>query len=113
MFALEALSLVGETYGNSKSVHKSCVTEKYCQHPMSQVVQTSWVTMGLMYGQYIHKEVIRRACDLIMSRQNPDGSWLQEDAEGIFNETCVIDHPNDKFSFTIWALGMADGYLKS
>lgn len=27
--------------------------------------------MGLMYAHYPHKEVVRRACDLIMSRQQP------------------------------------------
>ncbi|GHJ90428.1 hypothetical protein NliqN6_6830 [Naganishia liquefaciens] len=132
MFALESLSLAGETYGNSASVRKackflvnhqmedggwgetymSCVTNVYSQHTKSQVVQTSWALLGLMYARYPDKQVIRRGCDLIMSRQQANGSWLQEDVEGIFNKNCGIDYPNFKFSFTIWALGKAAHYLR-
>ncbi|KAJ9110722.1 hypothetical protein QFC20_002763 [Naganishia adeliensis] len=132
MFALESLSLAGEVYDNSPSVRKaceflvkhqmddggwgetymSCVTNVYSQHEMSQVVQTSWTILALMYARYPDKQVIRRGCDLIMSRQQPNGSWLQEDVEGIFNKNCGIDYPNFKFSFTIWALGKASHYLR-
>ena len=41
-----------------------------------------------------------------------DGSWAQEAIEGMFNRTVAISYPNFKFSFTIWMLGKADGYLK-
>ena len=30
----------------------------------------------------------------------------------MFNRTVAISYPNFKFSFTIWMLGKADGYLK-
>lgn len=36
---------------------------------MSQVVQTSWAVLALMYARYPDKQVIRRGCELIMSRQ--------------------------------------------
>jgi lanosterol synthase len=39
-----------------------------------------------------------------MRRQQPNGEWLQENIEGIFNKSCAISYPNYKFSFTIWAL---------
>ena len=42
-----------------------------------------------------------------MERQQPNGSWKQEQIEGIFNHNCAISYPNYKFSFTIWALGKA------
>jgi lanosterol synthase len=45
------------------------VTNEYSQHEMSQVVQTSWAVLGLMYARYPDKQVIRRGCELIMSRQ--------------------------------------------
>ncbi|KAH8090819.1 putative lanosterol synthase [Filobasidium floriforme] len=131
MFALESLSMAGETCENSESVRRacaflagkqmkdggwgetymSCVTAEYCQHEQSQVVQTAWAVLSLVYGRYTDKQVIRRAVDLIMSRQLRDGRWLQEDTEGIFNKNCAIDYPNYKFSFVIWALGRADKYL--
>ena len=98
----------------------------------AQVVQTAWAVMGLMYAKYPHPEPIERAVKLVMSRQLPvrsysprvhfrahirifsfqDGSWAQEAIEGMFNRTVAISYPNFKFSFTIWMLGKADGYLK-
>ncbi|TIC01122.1 terpene synthase [Wallemia mellicola] len=124
MFALESLSSVGEHYDNSEKVKKacefllskqkedggwgesylSCELEEYTHHENSQVVQTSWVILALLHAKYPHKEPIKRAVRLIMSRQNKDGSWTQEAIEGIFNKNCAISYPNYKFSFTIWAL---------
>lgn len=42
---------------------------------------------------------------LIKSRQQANGEWLQEDVEGVFNCTCTIAYPNYKYYFCIWALG--------
>ncbi|EJD41513.1 terpene synthase [Auricularia subglabra TFB-10046 SS5] len=131
MFALESLSLVGETHGNSESVrracafliahqkadggwgesYRSCEEHRYIEHEKSQVVQTSWAVLALMYGKYPHREPIERAVRLVMDRQLPNGSWAQEAIEGIFNKTCAISYPNFKFSFTIWMLGKAHRYL--
>ncbi|RXK41597.1 lanosterol synthase [Tremella mesenterica] len=132
MFALESLAIAGETYDNSERVKRacsfligkqmedggwgetymSCVTEKYSQHDQSQVVQTAWAILALIYAQYPVKDVIRQAVQLIMSRQRTDGRWEQEDTEGIFNKNCAIDYPAFKFVFCIWALGRADRYLR-
>lgn len=130
-FATESLSLVGETYGNStysrKACHfllkkqrvdggwgesyKSCEQGAWVEHAESQVIQTCWAVMALMYARYPHAEPIERAVRLVMSRQRPDGSWPQEAIEGVFNKTCAIAYPNFKFSFPIWMLGKAPGYL--
>ncbi|KAF7321689.1 Terpene cyclase/mutase family member [Mycena kentingensis (nom. inval.)] len=132
MFALESLSLGGETYANSSSArracdflvskqmgdggwgesYKSCLEERYIQHERSQVVQTCWATMALMYARYPDVEPIKRAMHLVMSRQLSDGQWEQEDVEGIFNKSCTIDYPNFKFVFTVWMLGLAHKYLE-
>ncbi|KAG9226875.1 hypothetical protein CCMSSC00406_0003452 [Pleurotus cornucopiae] len=132
MFALESLSLVGETYATSESArkaceflldkqmddggwgetYKSCETEIYHCHERSQVVQTSWAAMALMFAQYPRREPIARAVKLVMSRQLPDGSWEQEAIEGIFNKTCTITYPNFKLVFTVWMLGLAHKYLQ-
>ncbi|CAE6489359.1 unnamed protein product [Rhizoctonia solani] len=133
MFALESLSLVNENYGNSNHAkracefllskqkpdggwgesYQSCVQGVYVEHEMSQVVQTSWATLALMYAKYPHRQPIERAVKLVMSRQLPDGSWAQEAIEGIFNKNCAISYPNFKFSFTIWMLGKAHQYLEN
>ena len=52
----------------------------------------------------------RARAHIVLSLQ--DGSWAQEAIEGMFNRTVAISYPNFKFSFTIWMLGKADGYLR-
>ncbi|KAJ3576453.1 hypothetical protein NP233_g413 [Leucocoprinus birnbaumii] len=131
-FALESLSLVGETYTTSAyskraceflikkqrgdggwgESYKSCELGAWVEHENTQVVQTCWAVMALMYARYPHAEPIERAVRLVMSRQLPNGSWPQEAIEGIFNKTCAIAYPNFKFSFPIWMLGKAHQYLK-
>ncbi|KAF7798580.1 hypothetical protein EIP86_009802 [Pleurotus ostreatoroseus] len=132
-FALESLSLVGETYATSAYArkacqfliskqradggwgesYKSCEIGAWVEHEESQVVQTSWAAMALMYARYPDPEPIERAVKLVMSRQLPDGSWAQEAIEGVFNKNCAIAYPNFKFSFTIWMLGRAHKYLEN
>lgn len=70
---------------------------EYSQHEKSQVVQTAWAVLALIYGDYPDKDVIKRACQLLMQRQQPDGRWEQEDTEGIFNKNCAIDYPGESF----------------
>lgn len=79
------------------------------QAPTSQVVQTAWVIIALLHAEYQKhdQEPIKRAVQLIMSRQRPDGRWEQELIEGVFNKNCMISYPNYKHTFTIWALGKA------
>lgn len=37
----------------------------------------------------------RLFCLLIVRTFSQNGSWLQEDVEGIFNKRCVIDYPSE------------------
>ncbi|KAF8998542.1 terpenoid cyclases/protein prenyltransferase alpha-alpha toroid [Cyathus striatus] len=71
--------------------YKSCEQSRWIEHEKSQIVQTCWAVMSLIY----------------------DGSWPQEAIEGVFNKTCAISYPNFKFSFPIWMLGKAHIYLKT
>ncbi|KMP02262.1 hypothetical protein CIRG_10085 [Coccidioides immitis RMSCC 2394] len=127
MFALESLSLVGETYANSEHAkrgcefllskqrpdggwsesYRSCERHEYIEHPSgSQVVMTAWALIGLMNAGYPDIEPLRRGVKLIMDRQQPNGEWKQEAIEGVFNKSTMITYPNYKFSFTLKALGM-------
>lgn len=86
---------------------QSCETGEYIEHPSgSQVVMTSWALVGLMKANYPDIEPIRKGIKLIMDRQQPNGEWLQEAIEGVFNKSCMISYPNYKFTFTMKALGM-------
>ncbi|KAG7085558.1 hypothetical protein E1B28_003115 [Marasmius oreades] len=131
MFALESLSLVGETYRNSPYAkracdylvrmqrgdggwgesYKACERAEWVEHDKTQVVQTCWAGLALMYAQYPYSEPLEKAVKLVMDRQLPDGSWAQEAIEGVFNKNCAISYPNFKFSFSIWMLGKAHSYL--
>jgi lanosterol synthase len=127
MFALESLSSIGATYTNSSHVRKACdflishrmpdgawgesyrasELKQWVDHPeKSQVVQTCWAAIALMYGSYPDKEPIQAALKVVMGRQQANGEWLQEAIEGVFNCSCMISYPNYKFIFPVKALGM-------
>ncbi|KAJ4293414.1 Lanosterol synthase erg7A [Kalmusia sp. IMI 367209] len=125
-FALESLACAGETYENSERVrracqffldkqmpdggwgetYKSCETGVWHNHKDSQVVQTAWVVIALCHAEYPNPEPLRKALKMIVARQQPNGEWLQEAIEGVFNKSCMISYPNYKFIFPIMALGM-------
>ncbi|KAJ2162199.1 hypothetical protein GGF46_000816 [Coemansia sp. RSA 552] len=84
----------------------SCEQEEYIQHPEgSQVVHTAWALLGLMAAKCSYGNTIRRGIIFLMKRQQPNGEWLQESIEGVFNHSCAIRYPNFKFIFPVWALG--------
>ncbi|KAJ1912158.1 Lanosterol synthase (Oxidosqualene--lanosterol cyclase) [Mycoemilia scoparia] len=125
-FALQALASVGQYYENSETARKgcdfliskqnedggwgesyhSCEISEYVDHPDgSQVVNTAFALLSLMAAKYPDRKPIDKGIKLIMERQQPNGEWLQEGIEGVFNKYCMIAYPNFKFIFTIWALG--------
>jgi lanosterol synthase len=98
MFALESLSLAGQTYTSSAPVRKACEFLLARQSPAdggwgesfescvqgkwvpldggrSNVVQTAWALIALLHARYPDEEPIRRAVKLLMQRQKDDGSW--------------------------------------
>jgi lanosterol synthase len=105
-FAIESLVSVGESFKNSITLQKaceflvgkqmvdggwgesyqSCESGVYVNHKSSQVVQTAWAVIALMSAQYPKQENIKKGIDLIMSRQQANGEWLQEGIEGVFNK---------------------------
>ncbi|EGE83049.1 Lanosterol synthase erg7A [Blastomyces dermatitidis] len=126
MFALESLSLVGETYENSERVRRGCEflvnkqmddggwgesylsseRKVYTHYKTSQVVQTSWACLALMEADYPDKEVLKRAMKLIMKKQSRNGEWPQNGIEGVFNQSCMISYPNYKLYWPVRALGL-------
>jgi len=108
MFALESLATQGETHANSDRVrracrffldrqnddggwgesYRSCETGQWDPHPAgSQVVQTAWVVIALLAARYPARDPMERAVGLLMRRQQPNGEWLQEGIEGVFNKS--------------------------
>ncbi|KAK5071511.1 Lanosterol synthase erg7A [Lithohypha guttulata] len=129
MFALESLASQGMTYSNSDASRRgceflishlhsdgsggwgesytSCEDKVYRHHgEKSQVVQTAWACIALLAADYPDKEPVKKALQMIMSRQQSNGEWLQEAIEGVFNCSCMITYPNYKFYFPVRAMGM-------
>ena len=110
MFALESLSSVGETYTTSERVRRACKffvdrqmadggwgesyasseQKRYIQHEKSQVVNTAWTCIALLYAEYPDKEPIRRGLQMMLKRQQANGEWLQEAIEGVFNCSAYV-----------------------
>lgn len=79
----------------------------YTEHPSgSLVVQTAWALIGLMHAEYPDIEKLRKGIKLLVDRQQPNGEWLQESIEGVFNKSCMISYPNYKYIFPLKAIGM-------
>ena len=56
---------------------------------------TSWAILALIHAQYPVKNVVERGVKLIMKLQQRNGSWEQQDIEGIFNKNCAIYYPGE------------------
>lgn len=126
MFAIEALSTQGLTYANSSTVKKgcdflvkrqmedggwgesfrSCEIFSYVNEKESQAVQTAWVVIALILAEYPDFDVIKRGVDVLLAKQNADGSYSWNTVEGVFNHSCAIEYPNYKYYFPMKALGM-------
>ena len=50
---------------------KSCELGAWVEHENTQVVQTCWAVMSLMYARYPYPEPIEKGVQLVMSRQRP------------------------------------------
>ncbi|MDP2436605.1 MAG: terpene cyclase/mutase family protein [archaeon] len=93
----------GETFG-------SCETMQYVENPTSQVVNTAWALLSLIAAQHHDLQPLEAAAGFLMSRQQPNGNWLQEGISGVFNANCAISYTGYKNIFPIWALGAHHHY---
>jgi hypothetical protein len=53
------------------SFTQSCEMSAWIEHADTQIVQTCWAAMGLMYAKYPNPEPVTKAVKLVMSRQRP------------------------------------------
>lgn len=126
MFALEALATQGYFYTNSKVVQRACLylvskqeddggwaedfrsceMFSYVRHENSEVVPTAWALIALILAKYPQRDVLNRAAQFLINKQNPDGSYDAGHVEGVFNHSCAIEYPNYKFYFSGKALGL-------
>lgn len=129
-FGVWGLRAAGHTYETSPEIRKacefllskqrenggwgesylSCQDKVYSQLPdgQSHVVNTAWAMMTLIAaGQ--HKRdvsVLHRAARYLVTMQESNGDWPQQQIMGVFNRNCMITYANYRNIFPIWALGM-------
>jgi len=82
----------------------SCRERRWVEAPEALVAQTSWALSTLVRARHPSAEPQQRAAELLMARQESDGSWKREPLVGVFNRTCLINYDNYRHYFPIWAL---------
>lgn len=91
---------------------ESSVQRKYINTPRSQAVNSAWALLTLLKvnEQFPAEECqksISRAVQFLESQQLPNGDFLQEHINGVFNHNCMISYTNYRNIFPLWALGRA------
>lgn len=124
-FAHEALALNGEFFNNSETVKKacnflvskqkedggwgesyeSCVKIEYVQHEESQIINTAWALLALIASKYPDEDVLERAANFLISKQETTGDFPQEGISGVFSKNCMETYTSYRNVFPIWALG--------
>lgn len=92
---------------------ESCVRKEYIPSENSQVVNTSWALLSLIAAGCCKRDKLEQAAQLIISRQERNGDWPQENISGVFNHNCMITYTSYRNVFPIWALGRYAGTRNS
>jgi len=133
-FAAEAFIDAGYKYNNSSVLQKlcqflvkqqladggwgesylSCVDKEYRSLKRSQVINTAWSLLALLKCDYhlIDRKPIDAAIKFLISSQESNGDFPQQEISGVFNNNCMITYTNYRNIFPIWALGRYVSKLK-
>ena len=84
--------------------YSGCLKDRYVEHPLSQVVMTSWALLALMEVMPPDAEPIARGISWLVRQQRHDGSWPQQAVNGVFFGSAMLDYKLYKSYFPLWAL---------
>uniref|UniRef100_A0A674NDL6 Terpene cyclase/mutase family member n=1 Tax=Takifugu rubripes TaxID=31033 RepID=A0A674NDL6_TAKRU len=84
---------------------ESCEQRRYVQSSTPQIHNTCWALLGLMAARHPDTRAIERGVQLLISKQQPNGDWPQENIAGVFNKSCAISYTSYRNVFPIWTLG--------
>jgi lanosterol synthase len=83
----------------------SCRERRWIEARDAGMAQTAWALSTLVRARHRNERTTARATQLLVDRQEMDGSWAREPLVGVFNKTCLIDYENYRHYFPLWALG--------
>lgn len=124
LFAVRGLLAAG-TNGNCVPVRRACnwlvthqkadggwgehwsgmLKNRYVEHSESQVIQTAWALMTLLFARDDRREVIERGIAYLGERRGA-GGWPRESVAGAFFKTAMLHYDLYREYFPLWALGL-------
>jgi len=84
--------------------YESCTQRRYVATEHSLPSNTAWGLMTLVSAGLGDTASARRAADLLVRTQQPDGDWPEEPLRGVFNKSTMINYEHYRRYFTVRAL---------
>jgi lanosterol synthase len=86
--------------------HDGCIQRRFVPRASSHVTQTAWALIALLEGNWHEWDGMARAARYLVSTQQEDGRWPQQEPVGVFFQSALLDYTLFKQVFPVWALGL-------
>ncbi len=84
--------------------YTSCLEGHYIEHPVTQVVMTSWAILALLEILPAEDEATRHGILWLLSQQQANGSWPRQAVNGVFFGAAMLDYRLYHTYFPVWVL---------
>jgi lanosterol synthase len=86
--------------------HDGCIHRRFVPRSSSHVTQTAWALIALLEANWHEWDVMARAARYLVSTQQDDGCWPQQEPVGVFFQSALLDYTLFSQVFPVWALGL-------
>jgi squalene cyclase len=83
---------------------RSCLEDRYVEHPESQVIMTSWALLALLAAGAGRSAAVARGVAFLEAMQRRDGGYPEQAVAGVFFGTAMLHYRLYKDYFPAWAL---------
>jgi lanosterol synthase len=84
--------------------YRSCLENRYIEHPESQAVMTGWALLALLAIVPARDSSVERGIRWLIDRQRADGGWPRQAVNGVFFGAAMLDYRLYHTYFPAWAL---------